>query len=105
MAEKKFIVKKRFVIVSASGSMSFTEGQGVSEDIAKRFPQYIVGRKTDKPKKHDPSLPQKLKKSVANKMPEETLLAWIEQYYPASVPKELMEKADLITLVMDLQEK
>lgn len=99
------VCKKPFTISSANGTMMFTEGQTVSAEIAKMYPQFMEGYIEPKPLAHDPTLPIKLTKVQADKMSEERLNAWIRQYHGGNVPQEKMDKAALVELVLDLQQR
>lgn len=98
------IVRKTFVISSATGSSRFTEGMEVAADIAKLFPQFMVGFAVPQQKPHDPTLPEKLTRAAAEKLKDERLEAWVEQYYPSQVPSGKLKREDLLDLVVALQE-
>jgi len=97
------IVKKPFTITSAHGTMLYSEGQSVGKEIADKFPQFMEGYKDKEVKPHNPNLPIKVSETQAGKMTEASLLAWIEQYHPHDVPKEKVDKATLVNLVVELQ--
>lgn len=99
------ICKKAFSITSSSGSIMYAEGQAVSAEIARMFPQFMDGYEEPKPIPHDPSLPMKLSKAQAEKMTLDKLEAWIKQYHPGSLPAQKVERAVLIELILSLQEQ
>ena len=98
------IVARQFTISGEGGTAIYPEGHTVSEDIAKRFPQFMEGYVAPKTVPHNPNLPQKLSKTAAAKLSEEELMQWIRQYHPGSVPSGKPEKAELAALVMQLQD-
>ena len=101
--EKKSIARVDFTITSAGGTVMYTEGQPLPVEVAKRFPQYVVGYTVPKAPAHDPSLPQKLTKLMAEKMEKLRLIAWFKQYYPGRLTDETMDQGKMVELAMEVQ--
>lgn len=95
--------KKSFTLTSDSGTTMFVEGQHVPDDIARRYPHFMVGHQEARRCAHNPNLPQKLGEAVAGKLSEDELAQWIRQYHPARMPAGKLDKADLVGLVMQIQ--
>lgn len=98
-------VYKKFGISSASGTIMFGEGQEVTAEIAKMYPQFMEGYTPSKKEvAHDPTLPAKLTRTSAGKMTTARLEAWVLQYYPGNAPEGKLSQEELVELVMALQE-
>lgn len=99
------IVKKTFVITSATGSTRFVEGMSVPQDIANMYPMFMEGYVSGKKEvAHDPTLAEKLTRAAAEKMTDARLEKWIMQYHPEMAPEGKLKREDFIDLVMAAQE-
>ena len=98
------IVGKTFTITTSQGTAMYGEGLEVPADLAKRFPQYMAGFSQARETPHNPNLPLKLSKTAAQKLSEAELMQWIGQYHPGKVPAGQPAKAELLELVLSLQE-
>ena len=94
--------QKHFAIVSENGSVIFSEGQHVPDDIAARYPHFMQGHAGAKQPAHNPALPRKLSRKQAGALGEAELVQWIAQYHPGHVPDKA-DKAELVDVIMQLQ--
>ena len=98
------IARVPFVITGEHGSTMYLEGQEVPDAIAKQYPHFVTGYEPPKQAPHNPNLPLRLSKAAANKLSEDELVQWLQQYHPAQVPSGEAKKPELVEIVMQLQE-
>lgn len=101
----RYIARKPFAILTMGGSTMFVEGQEVPEAIAKAYPHNIVGMaEREKPLEYNPNLKVRLTKKEIGKMDEVSMLQWLKQFHPGSVPSGDAKKDELAEIILNLND-